>query len=115
MSPDHALPSAIFDLQLRAYNARDIDAYCALFAEDARICRLNQDQPVANGIDEIRKYYTARFQNPNLQCVVTSRMLLADFVIDYESVLGVGEGTLQVIAIYEVRYSQIQSLHIVWP
>jgi hypothetical protein len=115
MSATPATPSAIVDLQTRAYNERDIDAYCALFAEDARIYRLNQDRPIASGIEQIRKYYTVRFQNPHLHCVVTSRMLLQDFVIDYESVVGVGEGTLHVIAIYEVRNSRIQTLHIVWP
>lgn len=111
----HASPREIVDLQLAAYNQRDVDAYCALFAQDAVIYLLNHDQEIARGIDAIRQYYTVRFTNPKLHCVVLSRMLLQDFVIDHESVVGVGEGTLEVIAIYEVRDSKIQTLRIVWP
>lgn len=114
MNPS-ASPREIVDRQLLAYNSRDIDAYCALFASNAVISKLNVHQDLAQGIDAIRKYYTTRFSNPKLHCEVKARIELGDFVIDHEQVIGVADGSLEVIAIYEVRDSLIQTLRIVWP
>src|SRR5215210_3018458 len=44
-------PAAIVDRQVRAYNARDIDAWCAACAPDVVIARLNGGQEMARGID----------------------------------------------------------------
>lgn len=104
----------IVDAQGRAYNARDIEAYCALYAPDAVISTLNDGTEHAKGIDAIRAYFTHRFQSsPNLHCEVRGRMKIGDFVIDYEHVTGIGDENIQLIAVYEVRDSLIRSLHFI--
>jgi hypothetical protein len=112
----NASPRDIVDRQMRAYNARDIDAYCALYASDAVISTLNDGTEYARGIDAIRRYYTTRFSNsPSLHYDIKTRIELGNFVIDHERVTGIGEGTLEVIAIYEVRDSLIRSLRAIRP
>jgi len=108
-------PAEIVDRQLQAYNERDLDAYCSLFAEDAVLIKLNGNRVLARGIDAIREYYFERFKSRQLFCRINSRIELAGFVVDHEQVSGIESGTLEVIAIYEVRASLIKSIHILWP
>ena len=110
-----ASPGDIVDRQLAAYNARDIDAYCSLFAPDAVICTINTGQELARGIEAIRAYYVERFRSSHLVCHIKTRVALAEFVVDHEQVRGVGAGVLEVIAIYEVRDSLIQAVRFLWP
>lgn len=109
-----ATPREIVDQQLVAYNARDLDAYCALFAADAVLQVLN-DRELARGSDAIRSYYRTRFGNPKLHCTVVARTTLGDYVIDHEQVVGITEGTLEVVAIYQVRDGLIRSVNFIWP
>ena len=109
-----ATPREIVDRQLIAYNARDLQAYCALFADEA-VIRLLNGKELARGLEAIRAYYRIRFSEPKLHCVVISRTQLGDYVIDHEQVVGVTEPTLQVIAIYEVREGLIQAVDFIWP
>lgn len=108
-------PQEVVDRQHLAYNTRDIETYCTLFACDAVISRLNDGAEIAKGIDAIRTHYTARFNNPDLHCKVKMRAVLGDFVIDHEQVTGITEAMLDVIAIYEIRDALIQSIRIIWP
>jgi uncharacterized protein (TIGR02246 family) len=112
---EHSSVRRTVDHQLRAYNARDIDAYCALFAPDAVIYRLDTGQALARGIEQIRAYYTERFRNPQLCCRIKARMELAGFIVDHERVMGIGPDVLEVIAIYEVRDSLIHTVRFIWP
>ena len=107
-------PAEIVDRQWRAYNARDIDAYCALFDPQAIISRLNDGKEIARGADAIRRFYSERFKNPELHCEIKMRTVLGRFVIDHEQVTGIVEGILEVVAIYEVREERIQSIRILW-
>ena len=108
------LPPEIVDRQLVAYNARDLEAYCALFADDA-VLRLLNGRELARGIEAIRAYYHHRFAAPSLHCTVIARSKLGDYVVDHEQVVGVTPGTLEVIAIYEVRDALIRSVNFIWP
>jgi len=108
---------SIVERQLLAYNTRDVDAYCALFAQDAALLRLEHGEfeELARGVDAIRAYYTERFKNPRLHCEIKARIELGNFVVDHECVRGIGERALEVIAIYEVRDTLIRSVRLIWP
>jgi hypothetical protein len=93
----------IADRQLVAYNARDLDAFCALFHPDAVIENLTSGVETARGMAAIRALYAKRFSSPDLHCVVHQTMDLGPFAIDHETVQGVPEGAFDAIAIYEVR------------
>jgi hypothetical protein len=107
-------PVEIVEHQLRAYNTHNIDAYCALFAHNAVLSKLNVEEKPVCGIDAIRARYTARFKNPKLHCEINARIEFGNFVIDHERVIGLYEDPLEAIAIYEVRDSLIRSIRFIW-
>jgi hypothetical protein len=112
----NASPREIVNHQLIAYNARDIDAYCALYASDAVISTLNDGKVHARGLNAIRAYYANRFSNsPHLHCQIKFRFELGHFVVAYELVTGIEEGVFELIAIFEVRDSLIQTLRFIRP
>lgn len=108
-------PRNIANAQLAAYNARDLAAFMALFADDAWLEDLPTGQHRATGKPAIAEIYRARFgDNPRLHCVVHSTMDLGDFAIDHETVTGLSDGgEINCIAIYEVRAGLIQSVRFI--
>jgi hypothetical protein len=109
-----ATPRDIVNRQLVAYNAHDIEGYCALFARDATISDLVTGQMICVGLDEIQKVYTVRFaDNPKLHCIVHQRMEGPTHAIDKETVSGLATGELNLMAIYEVREGLIRSLRFI--
>ncbi len=101
-------PRAIAIAQLDAYNRCDLDAFCALFAEDATLQDLPSGQLIAEGMEEIRNMYKNRFATPGLSCRVHATNDIGDFAIDRETVYGLPNGQVDVVAIYEVKNELIQ-------
>lgn len=102
-------PEAIVEAQLAAYNARDLDAFLATYAEDAELFEY-PSKLLARGVPQLRERYAARFAEPNLHAVVTRRIAMGDFLIDHETVTRTfpeGTGTQEAIAIYEVQGARI--------
>jgi hypothetical protein len=95
--------------QLDAYNARDIEAFSACWAEDAQYFAF-PDTLLAQGIAAIRERHVARFQEPNLFGRLIHRMALGTMVVDQEVVARTfpeGPGEVDVIALYEVEDGKI--------
>lgn len=95
--------------QLNAYNARDIDAFMAHWADDVQVFAWPSDL-LANGAAELRKRHIERFKEPNLFARLISRVAVGNLVIDREVVtrsFAQGSGTLDVIGIYEVEGGKI--------
>jgi hypothetical protein len=110
----HPSPRDVVNRQLVAYNAHDIDGYCALFANDATISDLVTGQMICVGLEQIRAVYEKRFaDNPKLHCIVHQKMEGANFAIDKETVSGLPTGPLHIMAIYEVREGLIRSLRFI--
>ncbi|TDF36359.1 hypothetical protein EYS14_16645 [Alteromonadaceae bacterium M269] len=103
-------PREIANQQLIAYNNHDIDAYCALFHDDATLIDLPSSKVVAEGIKQIKSMYQARFAIPELTCKVHSTSDIADFAIDRETVYGLPDGPVDIAAMYEVIDSKIKRL-----
>ncbi|MEA1676041.1 nuclear transport factor 2 family protein [Nitrospirillum sp. BR 11163] len=102
-------PEQVVDGQLRAYNAKDIDAFMAYWAEDARIYQ-HPDTLLASGAGEIRARHVIRFQEPNLHGRLLHRLAVGATVVDHEVVTRTfpdGPGTVEVIGIYEVTAGRI--------
>jgi hypothetical protein len=96
-------PRAMAELQLDRYNARDLDGFCALFAEDAELYELPSMNLRAKGMAAIRAIYTDRFSNPDLHCVVHATIDLAAMAIDRETITGVPGGPMEAVALYHVE------------
>lgn len=88
--------------QLDAYNAHDIDAFVACYAEDVVIRDLQTGDVTGEGRAQMRTDYAAMFERfPEVHAAVTTRTVVGNFVFDHEYVTGRGEPLL-VMAIYEV-------------
>ncbi len=108
-------PAAVVQRQLDAYNAKDIDAFMACWAADARYYQ-HPDTLLASGHAEIRARHIARFQEPNLHGALVKRMVVGNTVIDQELVTRTfpeGPGQIEVIAMYDVQSGVIASARFV--
>ncbi|MGF1563948.1 MAG: nuclear transport factor 2 family protein [Flavobacteriales bacterium] len=105
------LPREVVQAQLDAYNAGDIDAFLAVFAEDAKLYRLGNDEPFAAGKVQLRTLYGKLFENsPDLHSEVTTRTVIGNRVIDYERITG-RNGQAEpwfIVMIYEVEEGLIR-------
>lgn len=100
---------AVVAKQLDAYNARDINAFVAMWADDAEYFA-HPNELLARGIADIRDRHSARFQEPGLYGKLIARVSVGNLVVDREIVtrnFPEGRGKIDVIAIYEVEAGKI--------
>ncbi len=102
MGPDDAAYPV--QMQLEAYNARDIDAFMRWWADDCEYY-VFPDQLVASSAEEVRARHVERFKEPNLHGELLHRIVMGNTVVDHETVtrsFADGPGELDVICIYEI-------------
>jgi uncharacterized protein (TIGR02246 family) len=94
--------------QLDAYNAQDLEAFCATYADDCVIADLN-GAVAQRGAAEIRARYAAMFaEYPLNHARIVNRIAMGDVVIDHEDVVRAPGGPrFEAIAIYTVRNGRI--------
>jgi uncharacterized protein (TIGR02246 family) len=96
-------PVDVVQAQLEAYNAQNLDAFCACFAKDCVIADLN-GAVTQEGAGQIRERYEAMFaQYPENRAHIVSRMAVGNVVVDHERIQRSPELRLEAIAIYTVR------------
>lgn len=98
-------PEECAQAQLDAYNARDIDAFAAVYHDDVVLFDLKTAQPFCSGIEALRERYGAMFeQKRSLHCQLVNRMVCGTVAIDEEHVHGLSaDGIVHAIAIYETQ------------
>lgn len=102
-------PEAIVQAQIEAYNARDIDAFVATYAEDAQLFE-HPAKLLAAGSAQLRERYAARFKDPKLHAVIVKRIVMGNLVVDHERVTRTfpeGSGVLDAVVIYELENGKI--------
>ncbi|MDP3173107.1 MAG: nuclear transport factor 2 family protein [Phenylobacterium sp.] len=94
-------PVEIVQGQLDAYNAQDLDAYCAYFTPDVVVADLN-GAVTTQGIEAYRARYAKAFADfPQNKAELLARIVLGASVIDHERVVRKPGGeTFEVAAIY---------------
>lgn len=111
MGQDPKAPEKVVERQLDAYNARDLEAFMACWADTALFLAW-PDVVVEDGAAAIRERHRVRFRDDSLRADLLGRVALEEVVVDRERVTRLfpeGLGTAEVIAIYEVRDGLIQS------
>ncbi|MDP8997319.1 MAG: nuclear transport factor 2 family protein [Pseudomonadota bacterium] len=96
-------------MQLEAYNSRDIDAFMTWWAEDCQYYEF-PDKLLANGAEAIRERHVERFKEPDLYGKLLSRITVGSVVIDHETVqrnFPEGRGEVDVLCIYEIKDEKI--------
>ena len=102
-------PAAVVQRQLDAYNARDVGALLANYADDAELYE-HPATLLATGSAQLRERFAVRFQEPNLHAELLNRMVMGGIVIDHEKVTRTfpeGPGSIELIMIYEVEAGRI--------
>ena len=102
-------PEAVVQAQLDAYNAHNIDAFVATYAEDIQLFE-HPAKLLASGRSQLRERYVPRFKDPILHCSLVKRIVLGNIVIDEERVVRTfpeGTGVLRAVAIHEVVSDKI--------
>ena len=103
-------PVSVVQRQLDAYNARDIDALMATYADDIEQFDF-PSTPLAVGAAAVRARQSVRLQEPDLYARLLGRTAMGNLVIDHEIVtrnFPEGIGTVELIAMYEVQADRIQ-------
>jgi hypothetical protein len=99
----------ITQASLDAYNAQDLDAYCGFFTDDIVVADVN-GAVTSEGIAAYRDRYAGAFAKfPRNRADIVNRIVLANTVIDHESV-DRGDGVtpvFEVAAIYTFRGDKI--------
>jgi hypothetical protein len=106
-NPD--LPEFVVQQQLNAFNARDVDALLAIYADDAELFE-HPSKLMARGKAELRQRFTLRFQEPNLHAALLKRIVCGSMVVDHERVTRTfpeGAGEIELLMIYEVKAGRI--------
>ena len=108
-------PAGVVQRQLESYNARDLEAFAATYADDVTIYRLPATQPAITGKAQLRDIYRQRFASPNLHAEILSRIVMGNKVIDHERVSGIGDKPLEALAVYEVADGLIRTVWFFYP
>lgn len=102
---DMRTPAGLAALQIAAYNARDLEAFAACFAEDVEV----YDFPGVlslKGQPAFQARYAERFKSEGLKAVIVHRAEIGDRVIDHERVWLSGPGQsepVDLVVVYTVR------------
>ena len=98
-------------VQLEAYNRRDLEGFLATYSPDIRIYA-HPDRLMSSGLEAMREHYGEAFAaNPNGRARIASRIVQGNYVIDHEHVTGLAAGNeVRVVAVYEVRDGKIQNV-----
>jgi uncharacterized protein (TIGR02246 family) len=100
-------PIEVVAAQLDAYNAQDLDAFCALFAEDCVIADFN-GAVTQTGLAAVRERYARLFaQYPENRARIVNRIAVGDIVVDLEDITRSAAEHFTAAAIYTVRNGRI--------
>lgn len=105
-------PEAVVWRQFETYNAHDIDAYMTCFAPDIEMRTFPDDALLLKGHDQVRAFYTTkRFNIPALRAELLGKLVVGDFVVYHEKLVGLDPGKDHVaIAIHEVKDALIRRM-----
>ncbi|CAG0929844.1 hypothetical protein PLCT1_01163 [Planctomycetaceae bacterium] len=107
-------PEQVVQLQLEAYNACDVAAFAATYAENVRITD-ETGKLICDGVKQLREVYGPLFNaNPLQAAIIENRIAAGPYVIDDETVIGRADGkTRHAVAIYKVEGDKIVSVVLV--
>jgi hypothetical protein len=106
-------PVQVVQAQDNAYNAHDINAFAACYADDVTINDLSGKQPVVHGVAALKTTYAFLARVPkDFRVEIVQRSSSGPIVVDHERVMGLpaDKGQPEAFAVYEVRNGKIQNV-----
>lgn len=96
-------PEETVKANIEAYNARDVAAFAATYAEDAKFCKID-GTVLLSGRAAIEGFHRQMFENaPSAHCEIPQRVVMGPFVVDHEHITIDGRPDMHVMLISEVR------------
>jgi hypothetical protein len=93
----------VIDIQLAAYNARDLQGFVATYSREVEVFRPPGAAPVLSGSRSLAEFYAGhRFCHEGLRAEILRRIAVGNVVVDHERVHGLPGGPVEIIATYEV-------------
>jgi imidazolonepropionase-like amidohydrolase len=105
-----ALPEALADQQLAAYNAHNLDAFLEPYSDDVMIYGF-PDSVQLKGKSEMRKAYDFINHTPKLYCRLLNRIVQGNFVIDKEEIWGFGDKPVSGTVVYQILNGKIVKVY----
>jgi uncharacterized protein (TIGR02246 family) len=93
--------------QVDAFNAHDLDAFLATYAEDAVVAGGDGMADALRGREALRAHYARRLAQPGLRATIEQRARMGRWVVDHEIVAN-DAGVTAALAIYEVEEGLIR-------
>jgi hypothetical protein len=103
-------PAQVVQAQVDAYNAHDIDAFAACYAENVTVTDLSGKHAVIKGIPALKSAFAFLAKMPKeFHVEIAQRVVTGPTVIDKERAIGLpaGKGQSDAMAVYEVRDGKI--------
>jgi hypothetical protein len=102
-------PEDVVQRQLDAYNAHDLGAFLATYAEAAELTRVGKADPPVTGKAAISELYASRvFSVQGHRAELVGRFAFGNKVVDHERVFGLSPEPFEALAVYEVTDGLIQ-------
>ena len=91
------------DAQLAAYNAQNVDAFVACFAEDI-VLEDGAGKLLSTGREVMRENYARMFAaHPLNRAEILHRIVQGQYVVDHERITGRSPEPLHAVAIYRIE------------
>ena len=103
-------PESLVQQQLNAYNAHNLEAFLAPYADDVSLFMF-PGTPAGKGKESMRRDYQFITTTPELYCKLLNRVVQGNMVIDHEEVYGLGASPLHAVAIYIIEKGKIQKVY----
>ena len=98
------------DQQLVAYNAHNLEAFLAPYADDEEIYDLGTNKLQVKGKEAMRKRYAFLTNIGTLHCNLLNRIVQGNVVVDHEEIWLAGGRRVYAIAIYETGDGKIKKV-----
>ena len=103
-----ATPEALVQVQLDAYNAHNLDAFVACYAQNVEFWTMDGKVNPEKGAAAMRKGYAELFaQFPKVKVKVLRRISQGAYVIDQQEADGMGPNPVTYTAIYWISQGKI--------
>lgn len=105
-------PEQLVQQQLNAYNAHDLEAFLAPYADDVELYSFPNTLE-SRGKEAMRKDYQFITRMPELYCRILRRSIYGNRVIDEEEVTITGDKKLHALVIYETENGKIKRVYFI--
>jgi len=97
-------PLECVELQLAAYNERNLELFLTAFAENVRCYRLPDMAMTIDGKAALGEFYAAnRFVHEGLHAKLLNRMVVGNKVIDHEMIHGLGPEPMETSVVFVIE------------